>query len=315
MRHSTTSVLDELLNALMHEPVVTHQAVLIREVLQWLAPRPGMRVVDCTVGGGGHSFAMLPHLVPTGSLLAIDRDAQAIANARERLAAFQSHVTFVQDNFRNLPEMLKRAELLHVDGVVADVGISSLQVDKPARGFSFQREGPLDMRMDQRQTTTAAMLLRRVTEQDLAMLIQRYGEERWAKRIAKAIIHARQQHPIETTAELARIVRVAVPRAGGLRIHPATRTFQALRIAVNDELASLEELLAVLPDVLALGGRAIFMTFHSLEDRLVKHAFRRHAQDGRCRILTPKPVRPSEEELAANPRSRSAKLRVLERCA
>ncbi|MBI3330807.1 MAG: 16S rRNA (cytosine(1402)-N(4))-methyltransferase RsmH [Candidatus Omnitrophica bacterium] len=291
-----------------------HQPVMVEEAVEFLAPRPGQRLVDCTVGTGGHSLAILPHLMPSGRLLAVDCDAQALLAADKRLTEFSSHVELVHDNFRHLPQLLRRRHLTKVDGVLADLGMSSLHLDQPERGFSFQHEGPLDMRMDPRGTTTAVSLLRRLPESDLAHLLQTYGEERWARRIAKHLVAVRRRTPIETTTQLARLVAEAVPpQAGPRRLHPATRTFQALRMAVNEELASLELLLAALPKVLRSGGRAVIITFHSLEDRLVKQCFRRGEQAGLWKLLMKKPLTPSEREVDENPRSRSAKLRAVEK--
>ena len=292
-----------------------HRPVLVKQVLEWLAPTPGNTIVDATVGTGGHSLAILPHLLPAGRLIAIDCDTQALEHAKLRLTEFHPHVEFLHDNFSNLPEALARFGITRVHGLLADLGMSSLHVDQPERGFSFQQEGPLDMRMDQRLTTTAASLIHRLSEQDLARLLETDGEERWARRIAKRIVSARHLQPIRTTTQLARLVADAVPRrAASRRLHPATRTFLALRIAVNEELASLQKLLDVLPEVLLSGARAVFITFHSLEDRLVKRAFQRGARAGVFRLLIKKPVRPSAQEIAENPRSRSAKLRAVERC-
>ena len=293
---------------------VLHQPVLVSDVVALLAPRPNTVVVDCTVGGGGHSLAVLPHLMPGGRLLAVDRDAQALSLAASRLTEFTPTTQFIHDDFRRLGSVLARLGVPRVDGLVADLGISSFHVDQPERGFSFSTDGPLDMRMDRDQTTTAAELLRRLSEQELAHLFQTYGEERYARRIARRIVERRDTQAIVTTAALAQLVRQAVPPAARTqRIHPATRTFLALRIVVNDELSSLQALLHALPDLLAPGGRAVVISFHSLEDRMVKHAFREGAAAGVFRVLTKKPVRPSEEEVQRNPRSRSAKLRAVER--
>ena len=310
------STLETILRDLMNpDPTPPwHQPVMVEEAVEFLAPRPGQRFVDCTVGTGGHSLALLPHLMPSGRLLGIDCDAQALLAADKRLTEFSPHVELVHDNFRHLPQILRRRHLTKVDGVLADLGMSSLHLDQPERGFSFQHEGPLDMRMDPRGTTTASSLLRRLPESDLAHLLQAYGEERWARRIAKHLVAVRRRTPIETTTQLARLVADAVPpQAGPRRLHPATRTFQALRMAVNEELASLELLLAALPKVLRSGGRAVLITFHSLEDRLVKQAFRRGEQAGLWKLLTKKPLTPSEREVEENPRSRSAKLRAVEK--
>ena len=304
-----------------------HRPVLVEQVVEFLAPSPGAALVDCTAGTGGHSLALLPHLLPiplsagprqqavAGRLIAIDCDAQALERAQRRLTEFHPHVQFVHDNFSQLPEVLKHLGVARVHGVLADLGMSSPQVDQPERGFSFLKDGPLDMRMDQRRAATAASLIRQLSEHDLTTLLQTYGEERWARRIAKRIVNARRIQPIRTTTQLARLAADAIPsRVASRHLHPATRTFLALRIAVNEELASLKTLLDVLPDVLLPGGRAVIITFHSLEDRLVKQAFQRGARAGLLRLLTKKPVRPSAQELAENPRSRSAKLRAVERC-
>ncbi len=297
-----------------------HQPVLVTEVVQCLEPVPGTTFVDCTVGTGGHSLAILPHLLPPeggipGRLIGIDCDANALAQARQRLAEFRPYVEMAQDTFSHLPEILARAGLTHVHGLVADLGMSSLQVDDPARGFSFRHEGPLDMRMDQRLPMTAADLIRTLSEDEVADLLSRLGEERWARRIARHLVDRRARTLIVTTTQLAQVIAEAVPRrAGSTRLHPATRTFMALRLAVNDELPTLQRLLEALPEVLLPGGRAAIITFHSLEDRLVKRAFQQGARDGVFRLLEKKPLRPSAREVAANPRSRSAKLRAVERC-
>jgi len=304
-----------------------HIPVLADRVIELLAPAPGQVIVDCTVGAGGHSLAILPRLLPStadggttpGRVLAIDRDAEALASARDRLIEFTPQVEFIHDNFSRLPELLTRAGVTRVHGIVADLGLSSLHVDRAERGFSFLREGPLDMRMDQREPRTAASLLQEVSEAELARILEVYGEERFARRIAQRLVTARRMEPIRTTTQLARVVAAAVPRPESRRhgrgFHPATRTFQALRIAVNHELADLEALLNALPAVLQPGGRAVIIAFHSLEDRPVKRAFQQGAKDGVFRLLTKKPLVPSDQEIAQNPRSRSAKLRAVERLA
>jgi len=291
-----------------------HRAALLQEAVTLLAPAPGMTIVDCTIGSGGHSLAILPRLLPDGQLIAIDCDAQALALARQRLTEFHPRVQFIHDNFRHLPEILKRLGVSAVHGILADLGLSSFHVDQAERGFSFLKEGPLDMRMDQRLATTAASLIQRLSERELAELIQTYGEERWARRIARRIVDARTRQPIRTTTQLARLVVEAIPaKTHHQRIHPATRTFLALRLAVNEELACLEGLLKALPDVLMPGGRAVIIAFHSLEDRLVKRAFQHGAKAGVFRMLTKKPIRPGAPEVAENPRARSARLRAVER--
>ena len=290
-----------------------HTPVLLREVIEWLAPKPNMTIVDCTVGAGGHSAAIVPRLMPEGRLITMDCDEQALEAAKVRLVEFAPNVAYVHRNFRDLPNALAHLHGERVDGLLADLGMSSLQLDNPQRGLSFSREGPLDMRLDSRQPMTAASLIRQSSQRQLVDLFRDYGEERWAERIARRIVETRKRQPLDTTSQLARLVEDAVPRGASRRLHPATRVFQALRIAVNDELGALRALLNVLPDILLPGGRAVILTFHSLEDRLVKQTFRQGAQTGRLRVLTKKPVRPSAEEAAANPRSRSAKLRAAER--
>jgi 16S rRNA (cytosine1402-N4)-methyltransferase len=290
-----------------------HRPVMAREAVEWLAPGPSKTIVDCTSGLGGHGLALLPHLMPSGELIALDCDAEALEQSRKRLVEFQPHIRVLHANFRDVAMVLKDAGVSQAHGLLADLGFSSLQVDTAERGFSFQREGPLDMRMDPRQPLTAAALIHRLSEYDLANLLFTVGEERWSRRIAKRIVEVRKRTPIRTTTQLAEIVADAAPRRGRPRIHPATRTFQALRIAVNDELAALDALLASLPEILLPGGRAVIITFHSLEDRRVKQAFQRGAREGLYRVLTKKPMRAGGVELVENPRARSAKLRAVER--
>lgn len=291
-----------------------HQPALVHEVVEFLTPRPGRLVVDCTVGTGGHSLAILPRVLPEGRLVAVDCDPEALRLAEQRVAEFVPQVTCVHGNYRDLPTILARLGISQVDGILADLGMSSFQVDCAARGFSFLKDGPLDMRMDPTQGATAADLLTRLTLEELAGMLETYGGERFARRIARRIVQARREQPITTTRQLARLVREACPataRRG--RLHPATRTFQALRVVVNDELGALRALLHQLPDLLASGGRAVILTFHSLEDRLVKRAFAAGARDGIWSVLTKKPVRPTPTEVSRNPRARSAKLRAVER--
>ncbi len=287
-----------------------HVPVLLGPVLELLRPGPGMRVVDGTVGRGGHAERLVEAIGVHGALLAVDRDPEALDRARARLKDADARVLFEQASFCQIPQLLDAHELGTADRVLLDLGLSSAQLGRPERGFSFSEEGPLDMRFDPGSGgPTAAALLARLSEPELADLLHRYGQERFSRRIAKRVVRARGKKPIETTGELADIVRRAVP--GRSRIDKATRTFQALRIAVNDELGELERALTVLPDRLAAGGRFAVISFHSLEDRLVKRAFR--ALPDEFREVTRKPVGPSAEEKRANPRSRSAKLRVIER--
>lgn len=303
------------------EPPFRHVAVLADAVVSQLAPGPGDVVLDATVGGGGHA----ERLAEMGArVIGLDVDPAAVAAATERLARFGDRATVVRANFTEARGVLDRLGVDRVQGVLADLGISSHQLDTPERGFSFAHDGPLDLRLSG-QGETAADLLRRLSEADLARILRDFGEERFAHRIARAI----QRDPPSRTVELASRVARAIPRPAWPRhIHPATRTFQALRIAVNRELEELDALLSGLPALLAPGGRAVVIAFHSLEDRRVKQAFRDRA--GRCRcpprlpvcacgagggyvVRTRKPVVASETEIATNPRARSARLRVLER--
>jgi 16S rRNA (cytosine1402-N4)-methyltransferase len=276
--------------------------------------------VDATLGEGGHAEAILRASAPSGRLIGIDRDAEVLGQARQRLATFGERACIVHRHARQLRQVLDALGLAQVDGVVLDLGVSSFQLESPERGFSFAREGPLDMRMDRTEGETAAMLVNTLGEAELAGLIRRYGEERWARRIARAIVRARRRAPLQSTRELAALVAQAIPPAARPpRLHPATRTFQALRIAVNGELTTLEETLREAASCLRPGGRLCVIAYHSLEDRLVKQTFRALQRPDADRasaayvVLTRKPVTVSAAERRANPRARSAKLRVLER--
>jgi 16S rRNA (cytosine1402-N4)-methyltransferase len=287
---------------------VSHVPVLLEETLSLLAVRPDGVYVDGTLGLGGHAAQILRRSAPGGRVIAFDKDAEALALAREALSLFGERARFVHADFREAPRVLDE-EL--VDGVLLDLGVSSLQLDAPERGFSFRTDGPLDMRMDQGQGPTAADLVNRLPEDELANVIYRYGEERASRRIARAIASARKRKHFETTAELAAVVRRAAGRSRRPGLDPATRTFQALRIVVNEELEGLEKALADLAARLKPGGRLVVIAFHSLEDRAVKQTFRDLAKGGGHTLVTKKPVRPSEAETRENPRSRSARLRAL----
>lgn len=288
-----------------------HIPVLLDAVLAGLEPRAGGRYIDGTVGGGGHAAAILT-AAPETRLLGIDRDPAALAAAGERLAEFGERVTLVRGTFRDLARLASLAGFTQVQGILLDLGVSSHQLDTAERGFSFQVSAPLDMRLDPQASLTAAELVNELPEQELADLIFRYGEERASRRIARAIVAARRRASLTTTDELAALISRAMGGQRG-KIHPATRTFQALRIAVNDELASLEDALPQIIDLLAVDGRAAIISFHSLEDRIVKHFFRAAAATGQVRLVTRKPIEAEADEQRANPRSRSAKLRVAER--
>lgn len=293
----------------MPTPGSAHVPVLLDEVLAWLDPRPGQVLVDGTLGGGAHARALLRRVGPEGRIVGLDRDPAAIERAAATLAG--TPATLVHADFRDLPEVLDQLDLNTVDGVLLDLGVSSDQLEDPQRGFSFSAEGPLDLRFDPTGGEPAWRLVERLDEKRLAQLIYEFGEERYSRRIARAVVRRRREKPIRTAAELAELVRRCVPRSpSARRLDPATRTFQALRIAVNRELESLDAALARVPDCLASGGRFAVISFHSLEDRRVKQAFR---DDERLEVLTRKPIRPRPEEVQQNPRARSAKLRVAQR--
>ena len=303
-----------------------HVPALSKPVIALLQPRPGAIVVDGTLGAGGHARLLLEAIQPGGRLLALDRDPAAVAGGRVQLSGFEPPATVVRGDFGDLDHIARSHGFAEVDAVLFDLGISSVQLDDPARGFSFRGEGPLDMRMNPDDPVTAAQLANQLPERELSDLIRRLGEERWAARIASFIVKRR---PLRTTRDLAGAVEAAVPRGAWPRdIHPATRTFQALRMAVNDELGSLEKGLKSALSILTPGGRMAAISFHSLEDRTVKSFFIAESKDCLCppqqpvctcahraslRILTRRPVTPDEEEIRANPRARSAKLRVAER--
>lgn len=304
---------------------------MAKEALAYLACRPGGVYVDCTVGGGGHAAAILAASAPDGRLIGLDQDEMALARAGERLAEGidAGRVTLVQTNFAALGEVLDRLGGLKADGILFDLGVSSFQLDTEERGFSYHGEAPLDMRMDRRATVTAADLVNTASHGELARIIREYGEERWAGRIASLVVARRQTKPFVTTEDLVTVVKDAIPAAARREgPHPARRTFQALRIAVNDELGAIRKGLSAAVEVLRPGGRLVVISFHSLEDRVVKQTFVEGAKECVCppkapvctcgrvpelKILTRHPVAPDEAEVAANPRARSAKLRAAER--
>ena len=292
----------------------SHEPVMVPEVLALLEPARGGLFVDCTVGLGGHSRALLE--AGAGRVLGLDRDLSALAVARETLAGFSDRIELVHADYRELERVLDERGIAGVAGTLADLGVSSMQLDGAGRGFSFRRDEPLDMRMDQSRGPSVAELLRDVPETDLADVIFQFGEERHSRRVARAIVNARREAPIETTGRLAAVVRRAVPYKGHQRIDPSTRTFQALRIWVNRELDGLDAFLANATRRLLANARLAVITFHSLEDRVVKHTFRALEKTGDgLRILTKRPLAPADEEVARNPRARSAKLRAIERFA
>ena len=306
-----------------------HKSVLLDESVNWIVTDPAGIYVDCTLGGAGHSSHIAERLQPEGHLIGIDQDEDAIKAATERLKGAPCQVTVVHNNFRNLGSILDGMGLKAVDGIFFDLGVSSYQLDTPERGFSYMHDGPLDMRMDQESPLTAAKVVNEYKEEELADLIYKYGEERWSRRIAQFIVAARKEKPLTTTSELVQIIKAAIPK--GARQdgpHPAKRTFQAIRIEVNDELKILDQTMEDAVHHLKPGGRIGVITFHSLEDRIVKDTFRRNDDPCICPpqfpvcvcgriptgdVITRKPIIPSQEEMEANPRSKSAKLRVFER--
>ncbi|MFC1893812.1 16S rRNA (cytosine(1402)-N(4))-methyltransferase RsmH [Chloroflexota bacterium] len=304
--------------------VAAHTPVLLEETVQALAVQPGGRYIDCTVGAGGHATAVLDSSSPGGQLLGIDADPQALKVAEKRLAAYGNSVLLVNDNFSNLQAICFRYDFYPVHGILFDLGLSSLQLDDDSRGFSFQREAPLDMRLSPGQRLSAADIVNTFAESELAQIIRKYGDEGHSHRIARYIVGAR---PVTSALRLAQIVEKAVPRAGD-KIHPATKTFQALRIAVNDELEHLEGALRQAVELLGFGGRLVVTSYHSLEDRIVKQFMHREAKDCICPPGTPscicghnaslnlinrKVITPSAGEVKRNPRCRSARLRAVER--
>jgi 16S rRNA (cytosine1402-N4)-methyltransferase len=289
--------------------IAPHTPVLLEEVLHWLEVKGDGTYLDATVGGGGHAAAIAQRL-SSGRLIGLDRDAQALEIARERLKDFGERVTLVHAEFSKIGEVARELGLPPLDGVVADLGVSSMQLDRAERGFSFREAGPLDMRMNREAPETAEEIVNRWPERELANLLYREGEEHDSRRIARSIVRAR---PIRDTAHLATVVAGARRLRGRQRLHPATKTFLALRIAVNREMEELGQFLLRTPATLSSGGRWVVLSYHSREDRMVKQAFQRLAHSGEMKVLTKKIVQPGDEEIQANPRARSAKLRAAEK--
>ena len=289
-----------------------HQSVLAQEVIAYLDPKPNENFIDCTIGDGGHAEAILEKTSPKGKLIGFDRDDQALKRAQEFLSKFGERIQLINDNFANLDKYVDATS--KPDGILFDFGFSSAEIQDPERGFSFNASGPLDMRFDRRQKLTAAHIINTYSEKELIRILKEYGEERFARQIVKQIIEQRKKSAIATTQELVRAIGQAVPaKYLRSRIHFATRTFQALRIETNAELEAIE---AALPKALAAlksGGKMVVISFHSLEDRIVKHFFKDSAKQDLVKILTKKPIRPSEPEIENNPRARSAKLRAIQK--
>ncbi|HOV42791.1 MAG TPA: 16S rRNA (cytosine(1402)-N(4))-methyltransferase RsmH [Syntrophothermus lipocalidus] len=305
-----------------------HVPVLLEEAVSMLALQPDGVYVDCTVGGGGHLACLVQKLGEKATIIGIDKDAKALEEARKKLADVSSKLILIHGDFRRLQVILKMHGISEIHGIVLDLGVSSFQLDDASRGFSYQEEGPLDMRMNTDQQLSAWHLVNEWSEERLALIIRELGEERYARRIAREIVRERQQRPINTTFELVEVIKRSVPAQAKKDKHPARRTFQALRIAVNEELEALEEVLPQAVEVLASEGRIAVITFHSLEDRIVKTFFKRESlgclcppdqpvctcnHRARLKIVTKRPITPTEAELARNPRSRSAKLRIAEK--
>lgn len=306
-----------------------HVTVLGPEAVEALQVKPGGIYVDCTLGGGGHSFLIAQRLNQDGWLIGIDQDEEALERARQRLSSLKAKLTLVHNNFRNLAAILDSLQVEKVDGLLYDLGVSSPQLDQQERGFSYQKDAPLDMRMDQTRPLTAYDVVNTYGEEELADIIRRYGEERFYRRIARRIVERRRERPIQTTKELADLIKQSIPaKARETGPHPAKRTFQAIRIAVNDELGALSQSLAQAVPLLKPGGRLVVITFHSLEDRICKQFFKEQSAPCTCppglpqcvcgkkptlKIVTKKPILPSPEEIEQNPRSRSAKMRVAEK--
>ncbi|MFH1440833.1 MAG: 16S rRNA (cytosine(1402)-N(4))-methyltransferase RsmH [Candidatus Omnitrophota bacterium] len=291
-----------------------HIPVMLDEVLEYLNLGQGKAIVDATIGTGGHSLKMLERIGPQGRLIGIDRDQESLDIAKNRLSDYSASCQFVYSSYSDIDKVMNALNIQKVDGMLFDLGISSIQLDDPDRGFTFQNEGPLDMRMDRNSYISAYDLVNNLDEKGLSELIWNFGQDRFHNRIARFLVRARQKHPISTTRELSNIILKAMPYGRRYqRIHPATRTFQAMRIAVNSELELLEAAISKAVEFLNKGARICVISFHSLEDRIVKLSFRELAANGVIKLITPKPLVPSNTEMRSNPSSRSAKFRVAER--
>lgn len=290
-----------------------HKPVLLQEAMHFLNPAPGEKIIDATLGAGGHAEEIMRRIAPGGTLIGIDRDSESLKIAQERLKSLKGEFKLVNKNFKDIKEIMQDLEIKEVDGILFDIGLSSIQIETGERGFSIKNAGPLDMRMDRNTQLTASELVNRLNESELSNLIKDFGEERFHRRIAGNIVRARETKKIETTTELAEIISRSVPcKFRWHRIHPATRTFQALRIRVNGELEAIEEALRQVPAILKKGGRLCVISFHSLEDRIAKNILREFRAEGIFNVLTKKPIVAREEEVLENPRARSAKLRAAE---
>lgn len=298
------------MDALIDNP--PHIPVMVEEVLNYLCLKPGQIILDGTVGSGGHASKIIERVKPNGLLIGIDKDLQILHIAKEYLSKMSNIWRLYHADYSDVDEVLRQVGIDKVHGVLLDLGASSLQFDWADRGFSFAKEGPLDMRMDRSRGITVHDLIQRLSEKELVELLKKYGEERWSRRIARAILRAEEEAGITSTRQLAAIIERVVP-GGKNKIHPATRTFQALRIAVNRELESLEDFLDKIHRYMIVGARIVVISFHSLEDRIVKNTFREKTGQGIFKILTKKPISPSEAEIEKNMRCRSAKLRAAER--
>lgn len=297
-----------------NEKKLQHKPVMEDEVIQYLKPDCGDIILDCTIGTGGHARKIMERVLPDGRLIGIDQDEESLMIAHGNLSKFEDNITLIKENFQNIVKVLSEINVHKIDGVLFDLGISWFQISNPDRGFSFKHNGPLDMRMDRNKKISAFDLINNLSGEEISNIIKRFGQERWHRRIARAIVKERRKQPIHTTNQLAELVKRTVPPSQRYKsIHPATRTFQAFRIAVNRELVSLEKGLSDLIEFLNPWARICVISFHSLEDRIVKNLFKKYARLEKLNILTKKPLTPSRKEIKKNPKSRSAKFRAAEK--